>query len=58
MNNQELIANCRAILQGEEEPHQMDWIDMVEGLCGALEKADIQIALYQQQLNEADEQRP
>jgi len=39
-NNQELIARCREQLQGEDEPHSMEWYDMVEGLCNALEKTD------------------
>jgi hypothetical protein len=38
--NQELIESCRETLEGEQEPHLMEWIDMVESLCNALEKAD------------------
>ena len=38
MNNAELIKQCRERLQSEDEPHQTEWIDMVESLCDALEK--------------------
>ena len=44
MNNKELIKNCRETLSWkEEEPYHPDWINMVENLCNALEKAEEEI---------------
>lgn len=38
-SDKELIKQCRESLQGEEEPDQSDWLDMVETLCNRLESA-------------------
>lgn len=40
MTNQELIKDAEEMLNGEDEPHQSEWMGMIAALVGALEKAD------------------
>jgi len=40
MDNSKLIQAVRAILVGEHELDQSEWIDMVESLANALENSD------------------
>jgi hypothetical protein len=45
MSNQELIKKCRECLTQEDEPAAMEWVDMVETLCNALERAEQEIEI-------------
>ena len=40
-DNIKLIQRCRQALESEDAPHQDEWIEMVESLCNALEKREM-----------------